>query len=256
VLGCSRFGVSWPDGVDRRICQTFAASPAEPGELPLGFRNRNLFTELKTWGVDDVAKNLRNRIRAIYGAASADPKLAAQARTRALRELEEDFKLSAGALAMYCTEMKPKIAEVSISVGDIIKPFNEYEQEEDDHLSGGHLGAQIKRFERLWRVHFLIERNEKNRLESLGLLGTLKHAIESLVLGAPDDPKAEARDIALALAHRDESGWHGATVLDLPREAARGEESWGKLWGYPTGAPSIRAFFVMDNRSEERDETT
>jgi len=28
----------WPDGVDRRICQTFAASPAEPGELLLGFR--------------------------------------------------------------------------------------------------------------------------------------------------------------------------------------------------------------------------
>jgi len=28
----------WPGGVDRRICQTFAASPAEPGELPLGFR--------------------------------------------------------------------------------------------------------------------------------------------------------------------------------------------------------------------------
>ena len=27
----------WPDGVDRRICQTFAASPAEPAELPLGF---------------------------------------------------------------------------------------------------------------------------------------------------------------------------------------------------------------------------
>src|SRR5439155_25643352 len=27
----------WPDGVDRRICQTFAASPAEPGELLLGF---------------------------------------------------------------------------------------------------------------------------------------------------------------------------------------------------------------------------
>jgi len=29
----------WPDGVDRRICQTFAASPAEPGELLLGFRH-------------------------------------------------------------------------------------------------------------------------------------------------------------------------------------------------------------------------
>ena len=28
----------WIDRVDRQICQTFAASPAEPGELPLGFR--------------------------------------------------------------------------------------------------------------------------------------------------------------------------------------------------------------------------
>jgi hypothetical protein len=28
----------WTGGVDRRICQTFAASPAEPGELLLGFR--------------------------------------------------------------------------------------------------------------------------------------------------------------------------------------------------------------------------
>jgi hypothetical protein len=35
----------WSGRVDRRICQTFAASPAEPGELPLGFRrcqNRGL----------------------------------------------------------------------------------------------------------------------------------------------------------------------------------------------------------------------
>ena len=28
----------WSGGVDRRICQTFAASPAEPGELPCWFR--------------------------------------------------------------------------------------------------------------------------------------------------------------------------------------------------------------------------
>ena len=29
----------WIGGVDRRICQTFCASPAEPGELLLGFSN-------------------------------------------------------------------------------------------------------------------------------------------------------------------------------------------------------------------------
>src|ERR1700716_784588 len=28
----------WSGGVDHGICQTFAASPAEPGELPLGVR--------------------------------------------------------------------------------------------------------------------------------------------------------------------------------------------------------------------------
>jgi hypothetical protein len=28
----------WTEGADRRICQTFAASPAEPGELPFWFR--------------------------------------------------------------------------------------------------------------------------------------------------------------------------------------------------------------------------
>src|SRR5712675_2289920 len=32
----------WSGRVDRRICQTFAASPAEPGELPLGFRLQQL----------------------------------------------------------------------------------------------------------------------------------------------------------------------------------------------------------------------
>src|SRR5436190_16025638 len=38
VLGGSRFRVSSMDpGVDPRICQTFAASPAEPGELPFWF---------------------------------------------------------------------------------------------------------------------------------------------------------------------------------------------------------------------------
>jgi hypothetical protein len=39
VLGGSRFGVS-SMGVDPRICQTFAASPAEPGELPFWFRRK------------------------------------------------------------------------------------------------------------------------------------------------------------------------------------------------------------------------
>jgi hypothetical protein len=34
-------------GVDPWICQTFAASPAEPGELPFWFRVENLFLGLE-----------------------------------------------------------------------------------------------------------------------------------------------------------------------------------------------------------------
>src|ERR1700737_4698538 len=36
----------WSGRVDRRICQTFAASPAEPGGLPLGFRRTIQLTAL------------------------------------------------------------------------------------------------------------------------------------------------------------------------------------------------------------------
>jgi HD superfamily phosphohydrolase len=214
-------------------------------------KHRNLFAELKTWGVDNIAKNLREQIRNTYGAASLVPKNAAAARTQALRELETDFKMAPGSLAMYCTEMKPKIAEVSISVEGVIKTLADYEDDEDDPLSGGHLGAQIKRFKRLWRVHFFIERNEKKRLQDAGLLGTLNHAIEALVLGNCDDPKSTARDIAHALSGRPEAGWHGAKVLDLPAEAARSDENWGNVRGYPYGAPSIRAFLATGVTAEK-----
>src|ERR1700738_1900568 len=39
----------WSGGVDRRICQTFAASPAEPGELPLGVSRARLLTIVITF---------------------------------------------------------------------------------------------------------------------------------------------------------------------------------------------------------------
>jgi hypothetical protein len=36
----------WVSGVDPRVSQTFAASPAKPGELPFWFRNRVRTTPL------------------------------------------------------------------------------------------------------------------------------------------------------------------------------------------------------------------
>src|SRR6202011_5005927 len=40
----------WSGRVDRLICQTFAASPAEPGELPLGFREVRPLRLDSNWG--------------------------------------------------------------------------------------------------------------------------------------------------------------------------------------------------------------
>jgi HD superfamily phosphohydrolase len=100
-------------------------------------KHRNLFTGLKTWTFDDLSKGLRDRIRTNFGAGAKDPKTSAAARTQTLRELESDFQLTPGSLAMYLTEMKPKIAEVSISVDGVIQTFAEYEGQENDRLSGG-----------------------------------------------------------------------------------------------------------------------
>jgi putative ABC transport system substrate-binding protein len=57
----------WSGGVDRRICQTLAASPAEPGELPLGFSN--LRQELQNLGWAE-GRNLRIEFR--WGALNTE----------------------------------------------------------------------------------------------------------------------------------------------------------------------------------------
>jgi len=46
VLGGSPLGVSW---MDSRKCQTAAASPAEPGELPFGLARVVDLLEKNTW---------------------------------------------------------------------------------------------------------------------------------------------------------------------------------------------------------------
>ena len=44
LLGVSPFeSRRWTGGIDPRICQTFAASPAEPGELPFWFRRSETY---------------------------------------------------------------------------------------------------------------------------------------------------------------------------------------------------------------------
>src|SRR6202011_2961012 len=50
----------WSGRVDRRICQTFAASPAEPGELPLGFSRQHRTPWISALGPPRVRARLQD----------------------------------------------------------------------------------------------------------------------------------------------------------------------------------------------------
>src|ERR1700732_3327579 len=77
VLGGSPFeSRRWTGGIDPRICQTFAASPAEPGELPFWFSTPRIFeravmfpTPLHCHHGVDVGLSFRSDDRRIGGAS-------------------------------------------------------------------------------------------------------------------------------------------------------------------------------------------
>ena len=139
-------------------------------------------------------------------------------------------------------DVNAKIADVQIAVGDDIERFCAYERQHNDQLSGGHLEAQLRRFRRLWRVHFFIDRRTKANLGER--LDILRRAIEKLVLGHlvnGEEFRGVARFLAVELTKLPGSPWYGASVLEGPAEAAYQDPS--AISGtYPLGAPAIRSF--------------
>jgi HD superfamily phosphohydrolase len=221
---------------DKREAGRVAAS------LLKSLEDRQLFTGLSTRFAGDLPGDVVVAIRAKYARDSKDPKAAARNRSSALRTLEDDFGLTRGSLAMYCPAgMNRKIAEVQIAVGDEIERFCDYEKKYDNQLAGGHLDAQLRRFDRLWRVHFFIDRRVK---ESLGQrLYLLQQAIDKLVLGNlvdDEDPNRIAASLAKLLVQTEGSPWRGQNISDTPL-AAKFQTSIAPE-RYPMGAASIRAF--------------
>lgn len=98
------------------------------------------------------------------------------------------FDLPPGSIAIYCSHIRPKIAEVTIAIDDDVMKFNEYEARPGSHnrLSGGHLQAQIERFERLWRIYFFIDAEVKKALPKEKLL-LLQQTVEQVVLAEADE---------------------------------------------------------------------
>jgi hypothetical protein len=98
--------------------------------------------------------------------------------------------------------VKPKIAQVEIRVNGNIRKFSEHEEHERAArrwgLSGGHLNAQIQRFEDLWRLDFFIAKDVKDDLEANAVekYALLQDAVGAIVVSPPSSNEALAREAA------------------------------------------------------------
>jgi len=210
-------------------------------DLLRGLEKRQLYDHLSTRFYSDLPGDVLARVKKFYGKDPDSPAAPAANRNVLLRMLELDFGLPVGSLAMYCPAgVNQKIAQVKIAVSGEIKTFSEYEDEHHEQLAGGHLDAQLRRFDRLWRIHFFIHPKVKSELgERLYLL---QQAIEKLGLGHlvdEEDYQHVGWSIARSLVQVEDCPWHGRQAYSSV-DAAR--DSGASPGSYPLGAASIRSY--------------
>jgi HD superfamily phosphohydrolase len=100
-------------------------------------RDRALFKELRTFDSTNLPQPYIPDIKKSYAGLGAATKEGAKCRAQTARLLETDFELPPGSIAIYCSHVKPKIAEVSIDVDGEISTFSEFEKKHKNRLSGG-----------------------------------------------------------------------------------------------------------------------
>jgi HD superfamily phosphohydrolase len=208
-------------------------------DITRNLRVRHLYKQLYVSPASHLGKHA-SEVQRLYGLGGAKNRLAV------LRRLERDFDLPVGSLAMYCppSSMNPKIAEVQILVDDTVISLDSHEQREPDAgLTGGHLKAQKRRFERLWRVLIAARPDVLAAIKAKKMYPVLVRAIDSLVLG-----KCPA---GVTLAEQSESIAHELGALRGLTVAVGGIAARGAQFEepYPTGAPALSSFFVA-TRSE------
>ena len=204
---------------------------------------RELFKNLSTRFFGDLQGDVRVRAQRMYGKDNSNPSQPARNRNRVVRMLEEDFNLPTGSIALYCPAgVNKKIAEVKIWVNGEIEPFSRYEEIHQEQLAGGHLAAQLRRFDRLWRVHFVMDPVVK---ASLGeRLYLLQLAVEKLAIGVlvdEEDFDHVSWSLARALVQVEGSPWKDREVAETVDASSNASAAVGE---YPAGAPSIRNFLV------------
>jgi hypothetical protein len=202
-------------------------------------RARRLYRSISTTFRDELTGDVSRRLLDMY----TDVEDAPSRRNEAVRLLESDFGLQPGSLTMYCPDkaMNAKIAKVRNYINGSIGRFHEWEQENSKMLSGGHLEAQIHRFDRLWRVHVFLDRSEWD-----GMPGEkrelLRQAIEAFVLWRiPSESSLEDRAHSLAVLS---AKVEGSPFLGMtPEPVLVGARGTDAVLRYPNGSPTLRSFF-------------
>ena len=222
-----------------------------PYEILTCLEKRYLYSTFLVYSYRDLPDLTRKNIQNLYVRNSSEPSLPARNRAIALRLLEKDFDLPEGSIVMHCPshKMNAKIAEVRISVDDEVEKFCKYEEEHDNLLSGGHLDAQIKRFERLWKIHFFVRKDLKNIIKNNFI--SMRLAIDKIILGnlyPGETPSEYSRTIATQLVGNSDTKLYGKKVKkqgEINKLAAhrKSNENYER---YPTDAVTIKGCIEDD----------
>ena len=177
-----------------------------------------------------------------FKAPRVDRFMAACRRLSALRHLEADFELEPGWLVMYCLPfgLGKKLAEVAITYDDQVSPLTALDDELN--VSGGHLEAQLNRYDGLWRVSLFASNPARDKLESAGLLGSMRAAFKRAVLGLSDVDLTMYDLAKIASVDRSRLVYsRNAGLYQNFNVVAQGIDS---PYHYPTGQPTIRSHFL------------
>ena len=177
-------------------------------------------------------------------APRVDRFMAAYRRLSSLRKLEADFGLERGGLVMYCLPfgLGKKLAEVQIIYGDEVDALKELDGQLN--ISGGHLEAQLNRYDRLWRASLFASETARDQLESNGLLGTIAAAFKRGVLGLPDIDLT-MYDLA-KIVSIERSGVEYAQDAKLVENVNIVERQNDSELHYATGEPTIKSHFFAE----------
>ena len=203
---------------------------------------RDLYDRLSTYTAADEPRYADN-IQQLYG----NNEDAAANRNAALRRLEQDFALPLGSVAMYCPDsrMNLKIAKVRVFVEGEVYRIDQYEsaRRTENALSRGHLTAQLRRFDGLWRTTFLID-PVVYASKSAPFWSLFKDAIWYLVLGIRRDETFEAKAAQLAHVAVNVADFHlyNSEPTSLPKIKYARNDPNARAQEYPTEAPSLLLF--------------